>query len=69
MQTNLFYKLLLATLGTYTFSANAAVYQVVEISDNSDVSSLAYYSKSTSDVVEFYGQAIETSESGVKQLL
>lgn len=65
MQTNLFYKLLLTTIGTYTFSANAAVYQVVEISDNSDVSSLAYYSKSTSDVVEFYGQAIEASENGV----
>ncbi|MCG7588449.1 DUF3466 family protein [Photobacterium sp. OFAV2-7] len=65
MQTNLFYKLFLTTLGTYTFSAYAAVYQVVEITDNSDVTSLAYYNKSTTDVVEFYSQAIEASEDGI----
>ncbi|MGR5061905.1 DUF3466 family protein [Photobacterium sp. DNB22_13_2] len=56
----------LAVLVAGATGANAAVYRVVEVTDNSDVTTQSYYSNLESQInqkVEFYGQGITASEA------
>ncbi|PSU34649.1 DUF3466 family protein [Photobacterium lutimaris] len=57
----------LAVLVASATGANAAVYRVVEVTDNTDVTTQRYYSNLESQInqkVEFYGQGITASAEG-----
>ena len=63
MKNKILEKPLTAVMCICALQAHAAVYRVVEINDNSDVTSLNYYDKDTSSAVEFYGHAIQASSA------